>query len=603
MNIISWNVAGWATTIDRIKAKHGTVSAWMEKSRIDILCIQEVKMSMQDVCDKVRESGVNCEKDYDFFFAFNKPLPGGQRLGLNGVATFVRKGMTLGANAKVLNDNMLDTEGRCLMTDHGEFVLFNVYIPYSGQGYCRLPYKMKFLNKLRTIMQTYRNQGKKVILAGDLNIAPRPVDCAKEMRKVNLNDVLHKSVGQLLDLTDENLVRRFEAIRSQLHSSWENIRDSLQNTLELEVQEDLVNKKTKYCMKAVRSDGRIVRLGKTSVQKPMYEYCLEEIRIPTSNERDNPTDGEYVVARSACTLSVGDWKEVFSKLSWPPSNLTGSDWDFLADVCGTSSHTAVTISWLESLLREDNMVNSFEEAHPQALCRFTCWDQSTNRRYSNEGTRLDHIILDRDMWEEGGLVGGALPGYENSGINNFNLQYEREAFASLVACTANGMFKAAGFGMQGIPDDAPAAAYEYQFISGCCTGIIYTPPDFSDHVAVSLLLSSRYRATSALPLAQDSNTKSTQPHLRQASITSFFISKTASSLSCSGTAVSVTPKAAETPADTREEQPYVKPNPVIDFFGPRKPKSTVSNSDATDNGLKRNKGEGSGNCKRLKSAR
>jgi len=63
--------------------------------------------------------------------------------GLNGVATFVKKGRTVRASARELDGGgELDREGRCLMTDHGAFCVFNVYIP-NAQGGNRLPYKQK----------------------------------------------------------------------------------------------------------------------------------------------------------------------------------------------------------------------------------------------------------------------------------------------------------------------------------------------------------------------------------------------------------------------------------------------------------------------------
>ena len=42
----------------------------------------------------------------------------------------------------------LDAEGRCVITDHGEFVLFNLYLPAISSEEAskdRFPYKMRFL--------------------------------------------------------------------------------------------------------------------------------------------------------------------------------------------------------------------------------------------------------------------------------------------------------------------------------------------------------------------------------------------------------------------------------------------------------------------------
>lgn len=66
-----------------------------------------------------------------------------KKKGFNGVATFARAGLTLRANRAVLGVEELDAEGRCIMTDHGGFVLFNVYVPNSSGGK-RITFKLAF---------------------------------------------------------------------------------------------------------------------------------------------------------------------------------------------------------------------------------------------------------------------------------------------------------------------------------------------------------------------------------------------------------------------------------------------------------------------------
>ena len=57
-------------------------------------------------------------------------------MGFNGVATYVKLqsgGLgVVSANRAILGDEVFDKQGRCLMTDHGPFVIFNVYAPCKG---------------------------------------------------------------------------------------------------------------------------------------------------------------------------------------------------------------------------------------------------------------------------------------------------------------------------------------------------------------------------------------------------------------------------------------------------------------------------------------
>jgi exonuclease III len=77
-------------------------------------------------------------------------------MGLNGVATFARAGRTVRAERDPLREAELDEEGRCVLTFHGAFAVFNVYIPNSGESSVRLPFKMRFLAALRARMAQVR---------------------------------------------------------------------------------------------------------------------------------------------------------------------------------------------------------------------------------------------------------------------------------------------------------------------------------------------------------------------------------------------------------------------------------------------------------------
>ena len=53
-----------------------------------------------------------------------------------------------------------------MLTDHGAFVLINVYAPTDGGNLSRMPFKMRFMAALGRLIQGLREQGRHVILAG-----------------------------------------------------------------------------------------------------------------------------------------------------------------------------------------------------------------------------------------------------------------------------------------------------------------------------------------------------------------------------------------------------------------------------------------------------
>lgn len=76
------------------------------------------------------------------------------------------------------NSSLLDSEGRCIWTDHGSFCLFNAYFPAvrtDPEGTVdeeRLRYKMLFNRAFQCcVYETHVRQGREVLLVGDFNIS------------------------------------------------------------------------------------------------------------------------------------------------------------------------------------------------------------------------------------------------------------------------------------------------------------------------------------------------------------------------------------------------------------------------------------------------
>jgi hypothetical protein len=160
---------------------------------------------------------------------------------------------------------------------------------------------------------------------------------------------------------------------------------------------------------------------------------------------------------------------------------------------------------------------------PHARDRFTCWHQYTNQRYVNSGSRIDFVLLDECLVQFL-RKGGDLYGTSDACPDADSPQAARNA------CVAHGLWRQAAYDGSGI-DSGTRQANDAQFVPPH-TGIIYTPPRFSDHVAVSALLddaifdpsssSSSSSSSSQGRLFPSKHTRATQPHRKQKSISSFF---------------------------------------------------------------------------------
>jgi exodeoxyribonuclease III len=160
MTILSWNVNGL-----RAVAKKGFIE-WLGQTGPDILCLQEIKAQTEQL-------DASLLNPLGYHGHFNSA----EKKGYSGVATYsklkplkVQKGFGM---AK------FDSEGRVLMTDHGDFLLFNVYFPNGKMRQERLDYKIEFYEEILKHLDSLRSKGKKLVVCGDYNTAHKEIDLSR----------------------------------------------------------------------------------------------------------------------------------------------------------------------------------------------------------------------------------------------------------------------------------------------------------------------------------------------------------------------------------------------------------------------------------------
>ena len=271
MLIVSWNVAGLKPALQRIHSDYGgsssSTSAGSNSGKeglattkssnntnndpfanylrlhgdIDILCLQEHKIPYKSISSRSEPHRCSSIEGYESFWSC---VGGNQKSGFNGVVTYVKLGLVQSANCTPLDDPELDNQGRCVMTDHGKFVVFNVYVPCGG-GSQTLPKKMKFLNALSNAMKKQREEeGKHVILVGDMNLKIDKRDIPWGSRSLNVDDILVR----MMKMNDDSEKREggggggeeeFPKWKRDLANHWDRIEQVLQ-TMEVRMEEEYI---------------------------------------------------------------------------------------------------------------------------------------------------------------------------------------------------------------------------------------------------------------------------------------------------------------------------------------------------------------------------
>ncbi|KAF1324653.1 Exodeoxyribonuclease iii, partial [Globisporangium splendens] len=143
LRLLTWNVNGLRAVLQRGESKK-TLRQFLDALDADVICFQETKLTRSELDEElVRPEG------YDAFYSFC-------RFG-----------------TKLVNE--LESEGRCVITDHGAFVLLNLYCP-ATRNMERLEYKLAFHRLVQDRVQALHAAKRRVIVVGDINIAHREID-------------------------------------------------------------------------------------------------------------------------------------------------------------------------------------------------------------------------------------------------------------------------------------------------------------------------------------------------------------------------------------------------------------------------------------------
>ena len=170
LRIITWNVAGLRGLLRRAPQ---ALADLLKEQTPDLLCLQETRLQERDIAAMQQ---LDILRPYFLLWHCST-----DRLGHAGVAMFSRRRPTTYRCG--LPGAAFDTCGRALSVALNGIVFINVYVPNAGDQLKNLrPRLRQWDPALGAYVASLTEHGHKVVLLGDLNVAPQPLDVYDPLR-------------------------------------------------------------------------------------------------------------------------------------------------------------------------------------------------------------------------------------------------------------------------------------------------------------------------------------------------------------------------------------------------------------------------------------
>ena len=160
----SWNVNGFRSIL-----RHGFMD-WLEQTDPSVVFLQEIRAEWHQIDPYIRK---DLESVYDVCW-FQCSL----RKGYAGSATLTKRPLNF-HHVKGLNIEAYDQEGRIIISKFSDVTFIAGYFPNASSNLVRLSFKRKFAKDLTAIIKEKHALGEKIILTGDMNVAPEEIDLAR----------------------------------------------------------------------------------------------------------------------------------------------------------------------------------------------------------------------------------------------------------------------------------------------------------------------------------------------------------------------------------------------------------------------------------------
>ena len=157
LRIISLNLNGIRSACSK------NVLDWAAAQRADVICLQELKAQVPDLCaGKHQPSGMHAHYHC------------ADKRGYSGVGLWCRQPPDRVIEG--LGHPEFDAEGRYIRADFGNLSVISLYLPSGSSSPERQAAKFRFMDAFFPHLAALRAEGREVVICGDWNIAHREID-------------------------------------------------------------------------------------------------------------------------------------------------------------------------------------------------------------------------------------------------------------------------------------------------------------------------------------------------------------------------------------------------------------------------------------------
>lgn len=171
MRIISYNVNGIRAAISK-----GFIE-WLQHSNPDVICLQEIKATEDQVpILDIEMAGY----PYQYYYPATKK-------GYSGVAILSK----IKPNNIVFGTGIehMDFEGRNVRVDFDDLSVMSLYLP-SGTNIDRLSHKFMFMDDFQNYVNELKKEIPNLVICGDYNICHKAIDIHDPVRNANVSGFL-----------------------------------------------------------------------------------------------------------------------------------------------------------------------------------------------------------------------------------------------------------------------------------------------------------------------------------------------------------------------------------------------------------------------------